>query len=57
MCHEKSKKILVGKPQYLRLRRRCEDSITIDLKRISVRVWIGFIQLKIGSSGEHISTR
>jgi hypothetical protein len=32
-------------------RRRWEDNIRMDLRKIWGRVWIGFIWLRIGTSG------
>jgi hypothetical protein len=48
-------KILVGKPEGNRLlvRPRCrwKDSIRMDLKEIGFGVWIGFIWLRVLTSG------
>jgi hypothetical protein len=48
-------KILLGKPEgkrpYGKLRLIWEDNIKIDIWEIGLRVWIGFIWLRIGTDG------
>jgi hypothetical protein len=48
-------KVLVGKPKGKRPlgmpRRRWEDGIRMDLKEISLGVWIGFDWLRTGTGG------
>jgi len=50
-------KTLVGKPEGKRplgkSRRRRQYNIKVDLKKYSVRMWAGFIWLRIGCSGCH----
>jgi hypothetical protein len=47
-------KVLVGKPEWKRplrsARHRCEDNININVGKVSWRVWMGFIWLRIGTS-------
>jgi hypothetical protein len=48
-------KILIGKSEGKRSlgrpRRRWEDNIRLDRREIGWKVWVGFIWLKIGTSG------
>jgi hypothetical protein len=48
-------KVLVGKPEGKRPlgrpKRRWEDGIRMDLREISLGVWIGFDYLRIGAGG------
>jgi hypothetical protein len=48
-------KVLMGKPEGKRPlgrpRHRWEDGIRMDLMEIGLRVWIGFIWLRIGIGG------
>jgi hypothetical protein len=50
-----SNKILVGRPDenkpLRRTRHRCEKDIKTDLQEIGLGVWVGFISLRIGTSG------
>jgi hypothetical protein len=47
--------ILVGKPEGRRPlgrpRRRWEDNIKMDLREMGFGMWIGFIELRIGTGG------
>jgi hypothetical protein len=48
-------KVLVGKPEGKRPlgrpRRRWEDGIRVDLRKIGLGVWIGFDWLRTGTGG------
>jgi hypothetical protein len=44
-------RILVGKPEENRPRRRWVDNIKMDLREIDGMIWIGLIWLSIGTSG------
>jgi hypothetical protein len=44
-------KKLQGKRQLWKPNRRRENDIKMDLEAIGVRMWIGFMGLRLGSSG------
>ena len=47
-------RVLVGKPDGKRPRRRCGDDIKVDLQEVGYGVWTGSSWLRIGTGGGHL---
>jgi hypothetical protein len=50
-------KVLVGRPEGRRPRRRWEDGVRMDLREIGWGVWIGFDWLRTWTGGGLLSVR
>jgi hypothetical protein len=47
-------RVLVGKPERKRSKRRWEDNIKMDLQEVVWGIWTGLIWLRIGTDGRHL---